>query len=155
MVLGVDRNVGLLSQPSPQHRPRFDLHRVRGRIEWTVLSAVVQFGSGVADQILVQRAPEGDIEQLHATADRQDGYRPCSGRLQGSQLGIVASGIHVVQLGVVGIAAVPSRVYVAAPADDQSVDTAQHMIEVWHRELAVDSDRCSPSGGDTVEHMAP
>ena len=113
---------------------------------------VGQLAADFVGQVLDERATEGDIDDLQATADAQERFATRGSFASQVELGVVTQNINVVGFGVL-VGAVQMRLDVAAARDQDPID----VIEVSVEDIAVtgidrrQEHRDAPSGDDCID----
>src|SRR5207248_7963649 len=105
----VDENA-LAPFKARHERLRAQLQAVRGPLARRALLVLERRGDFPLD-VLYQRAPARDVQNLHAVADRQKRYAPLLAGLQKQKVSPVAQGVHAAQAPP-GLSPVELRVYV-------------------------------------------
>jgi len=142
VVKAVDVEQGLL-EDACQPTLLSDPDRVRP-VRKILIAEGVSYRAGVLADILIQRAPKGDVEQLRAATDPEErlllGERP-SGQ---EQLRAIALGAQPAETGVARWRVIAFGLDVAAAREQQTSKPAREIASRLERSRSVDS--LNPSG---------
>ena len=136
-------HVGELPRGARRERPLDQHHVVLGAVEGAHHAAVIAVADEVGE-VLDERAPEGDVDQLHPPADPEHRHvrldrRPREGDLERVPLGHRVVGLRMGRLAVAG------GVDVGSPGEHQAVDQLEHLVRLAHRVLVGDERQRQPA----------
>lgn len=95
-------------------------------------------------QMLLQCSPEGDIQDLHATADAEDGLAPCDRTPDEGHLQFVPRNERSVVLRMRGLT-IGTRVEIATTGDQDTVDDVDNVFNRPEGCLCRSEENCDPA----------